>query len=102
MYHDVTKHQFMIEKELLEFIQYLLLNQKIRLSEVPPSFRILSKSIYMNAFRVDRNVSREQYLEDLNLLKEDIANAEECNRPYMKRLYQDMKDGIKYINVPSE
>lgn len=88
MYKDVRKYQYLMEQELYRFIGNLLLRQKIRLSDVPPSFRVLSKCIYLNAFRVDQNVSKEQYLEDLEILKKDIQNAKQEDQPYMRQLYE--------------
>ncbi len=100
MYQDVRKYQYLMEHELYMFIEYLLLHQKICLSEVPPPFRILSKNIYLHAFRVDRNVSKEQYLEDLEILKKDIQNAKQEDQPYMRQLYEkEMAFCETYVDI---
>lgn len=56
----------------LEELNHALLCGKIRLSDIPFETRILSSSLYVMAARYDRNFSREDYIENLQILKDDL------------------------------
>lgn len=56
------------EEELYEQI----LSNAIRLLDIPFEIRMSVPAVYTFAFRTSRNISRQRYDEDLNVLREDI------------------------------
>ena len=62
-----------IYRMTLHWIQDMILYGKIRLTDIPQEIRIASKGIYVTAFRVSNKISCERYVEDLQILCNDLS-----------------------------
>ncbi len=73
-----------------EYYEMHLLQNEIRLQEVPISLLRGGSAwkLYVTAFRIDRAVSKDRYLEDLNFLKAELDRAVILAKRY-KTLYVD-------------
>ncbi len=73
-----------------EYYEMHLLQNKIRLQEVPISMLRGESawSLYVTAFRIDRAVSQSRYLEDLAFFKRELDQAVSSAKRY-KTLYDD-------------
>lgn len=66
----------------LQWIEKMLFYDKIRLKDIPTEIRISSADIYIIAFRISRNKTFHQYLQDLEVLCSDLITME--NQDLMK------------------
>ena len=60
----------------LQWIEKMLFYDKIRLKDIPAEIRISSTDIYIIAFRISRNKTCHQYLQDLKVLCSDLITME--------------------------
>lgn len=89
----------------LNFIEKMILLEKVSIFDVPFEIRILSKSMYIYACRVNRNYGRAKYIEILNLLKHDIQLMSDSNieiKKQLLRLYDDMNNNLIYVEETND
>lgn len=83
------------EHEAAEYYEMRLLQNEIRLQEVPISLLRggYASILYITAFRVDRGVSEDRFLEDLNFLKTEVDRAQALQKyalpEKLKTLYDE-------------
>lgn len=63
-------------QEAVQLINDLLLNDRIRLSEIPKELRLSKTSIYSSALRISNGLSCQRYIEDLKILCKDILTSD--------------------------
>lgn len=88
---DRTKKRW--RQKRCQMYQDMLLSNKIRLRDIPENYR-LSKDcgniLHIIAFRADRGVSKERYMEDLAYLDWEIAALPDGDfKKRLRQLYQD-------------
>lgn len=90
------KSNRMISKKPCKILCDLLLDNRIRLSDIPQKKRLDYYVYYVYAFRVDRNISRNRYIEDLQIMAEDIKQFTGFDKDNWQRMYNDKLDQLKY------
>lgn len=87
----------------VEKYEALLLQQKIRLADVPEWLRFdarFTHGIHIAAFRVDRATTRKDYEDDLNFVGVEIALAQAYhNTPaevVLKQIYERAESDLEY------
>lgn len=60
-------------RDVLSWIEDLILKDEIRLRDVPPAVRRSSDMIYYSAFRASRSCSCNRFISDVKVLCEDIV-----------------------------
>lgn len=88
----------------LNFIEKMILLEKVSIFDVPFEIRILSKSMYIYACRVNRNYGRDKYAELLNLLKDDIELVADnsATKEQLLKLYDDLNNNSIYIEEKND
>ena len=84
----------------LNFIEKMISLEKVSIFDVPFEIRILSKSMYIYACRVNRNYGRAKYIEILNLLNDDIRSISDDNIITKKRLiklHQELMNNLESV-----
>lgn len=81
----------------------MLLLLKIRLRDVPECIRLsedYAKPIHITAFRADRRVSKDRYLEDLLFFEVELLMMPECElKKWLEELYAEMKRNLKLFDI---
>lgn len=72
-------------KSALQWIESMLLSDEISLKDVPQEIRVSTRNIYINAFRISRNISCKRYIRDLKILCKDIYMMD-SDEPQRKEL----------------
>lgn len=86
-----------MNQNLSTFIEFLLIDGRVRLSEIPTDIRVSDTAIYISAFRVSRNISKERYLQDLNILENDLSFVDNNHFTEFQNLLSNYKYNIKFI-----
>lgn len=68
-----------------------ILNDEIRLADLPQKYRIAHCEVYGCAFRIDGALSQRRYDEDLTLLQRDIIVAQH-SKDKLAAIYDHMKN----------
>lgn len=61
-----------LNRQCLQFIEKMLLCDKIQIQNIPFELRVFHKNFYVMAFRVSRNLSLDRLKKDLHLLYDDL------------------------------
>lgn len=100
IYQSITdKHLIHQKKALsdsLNFLKEMLLYNKIRISDIPKSLRILDIDIYIFALRVSRGFSKQRYMEDLSIMKADLETLCPSQRSKWMHYYLDYEKAVMY------
>lgn len=103
----IEKIRARYEEAQWEKYQSRLLTRKIRLSEVPESFRHNPRYgcvIYITAFRADRMVSKTRYEEDLEYFELELLLMEAGGKnlellKHLQTVLEDMKKNLALFDV---
>ncbi|WP_276688229.1 hypothetical protein [Ruminococcus callidus] len=79
----------------LQWIEQMLFYDKIRLKDIPTEIRISSADIYIIAFRISRNKTCHQYLQDLEVLCSDLITMENQD-PMKSKLLRILSNALKF------
>ena len=71
-----------------------ILNDEIRLSDLPQKFRVMNNTVYTTAFRINGALSKKRYDEDLILLEHDINEVTNIMRKLLN-IQKDAKENLK-------
>lgn len=86
-----------IEKEWLIHVEDWILCDKIRLSDVSQQIRITNHSLYLFAFRLNRDKENvKRYVEDLRLLVDDLLALQEDEIDQKKLLEEILWSGMYF------
>lgn len=83
-----TPNDCLLIQSTLNFIENMLLYDKVRIKDVPLNLRTIKTSLYISALRISRGISQERYIEDLNLLKSDIQYIHNNKKRSFIELYK--------------
>lgn len=83
-----------LSDKTLHTLGMLILYKKIKISDLPASVRLSSKSLYIYSFRVSRRASRDEYISNLTLLANDLDFLK-GDRKYM---FSDLLDTYLSLN----
>lgn len=79
----------------LQWIEKMLFYDKVRLKDIPTEIRATSADIYIVAFRISRNKTCHQYLQDLEVLCSDLITME--NQDSIKsKLLRILSNALKF------
>ena len=79
----------------LQWIEKMLFYDKVRLKDTPTEIRATSADIYIVAFRISRNKTCHQYLQDLEVLCSDLITME--NQDSIKsKLLRILSNALKF------
>lgn len=78
-----------IESSYLIFLRNMLLSNKIRLTDIPQVLRMMDVSIYLTALRISREISRQRYQEDLDVMRSDFLKLAPQKRKQWSHYYFD-------------
>lgn len=103
--HDYTqpisKYEDLTFKDcVVQWVWDSIWSEKIRLSDVPKPIRCISTSIYTSAFRMDRNMTADRYLEDIHIMMTDMQDIlESCYSTILIQLgaVEDMENGKQAV-----
>lgn len=79
----------------LQWIEKMLFYDKIRLKDIPAEIRISSTDIYIIAFRISRNKTCHQYLQDLKVLCSDLITMKNQD-PMKSKLLRILSNALKF------
>lgn len=79
----------------LQWIEQMLFYDKMRLKDIPTEIRISSADIYIIAFRISRNKTCHQYLQDLEVLCSDLITMENQD-PMKSKLLRILSNALKF------
>lgn len=71
-YRKVSLTDSAFKKATIEFLQNMLLFEKVRLADIPFEVRSINNSIYIAACRAGRRQGDKQLKETLSILKNDM------------------------------
>lgn len=84
-----------IRNEYLNITKKMLSLGIIKLSDIYPNIRIINPEFYLIALPVSSKTSKQSFLEDLNLLYQDI---QKCNELFNEHnLFEKQKDMLEDI-----
>lgn len=93
------------EKKLMKYVNALL-SFKIKLQEIPRELLrdpFYCMTLYLSGFRADRGISKEQYLEDLDFLENELLIAKAKKNAFLTEkltiLFEDMKSNLKLFDL---
>lgn len=81
-------HCNLLIQNSMDFIENMLFKNKVRIKDVPFNLRTYKTSLYICGLRISRGISQERYMQDLNLLKNDIQNIHNYNKRSFIELYK--------------
>lgn len=88
------------EKRCQKYLD-MLLSCRLRLCDVPARYRLgadYALSLHIAALRVARGISTERYKEDLELLRDELAElTDERVKEQLERLYDDGKGVLAWL-----
>lgn len=70
-----------LHQETVQWITHMLLEDEIRLKDIPQKLRVSESGIYVVAFRISNKISCKRFIKDLNILCKDIYTLSK-NSPY--------------------
>lgn len=79
----------------LQWIEKMLFYDKVRLKDIPTEIRAISADIYIVAFRISRNKTCHQYLQDLEVLCSDLITMENQD-PMKSKLLRILSNALKF------
>ena len=84
-----------IRNEYLNIVKKMLSLGIIRMSDIYPKVRIINPEFYRIALTLSNKTSKKDFVEDLNLLCQDIDKCEEFLNEY--GLFQDKQKALEDI-----
>lgn len=83
----------------LNFIEKMLLLEKIEIFDIPYEIRINSTSFYITACRVYRNNNILKYQDVLNLLDKDINMIDKGNKSILVNLKKELQSNMDFFGA---
>lgn len=86
--YGLSSYRF--DENFIQLVSQKVLNGEIEIWEMPFTFRIMSRSIYIYSLRRYRNNKTDKYKHVLSLLKEDLDKSDDMRvKSSLQRLYDD-------------
>lgn len=83
----------------LNFIEKMLLLEKIEIFDIPYELRIKSTSFYITACRVYRNTNILKYQDVLNLLDKDIKMINKESKSILVNLKKELQSNMDFFGA---
>ena len=89
-------------RDVVSWIGELILNDEIRLRDVPFDVRRSSNTIYESAFRASRSCSCRRFISDVNVLCEDIVMLYDTDDRRKAQLVALLSDTLRLSNYKGD
>lgn len=86
----------------LNFIENMLLLEKINIFDIPFELRTSFSSLYITACRVARSYGIEEYRKIIQLLKEDIKNVDKVCFYSLNKALNDLEGNMSFFEDKNE